>query len=484
MSTKKFGGFTEEQMSKIAQKMGHSGPMEKFNDFLNENPDRMTTLSRMTDLARGYVEEVPHMAGGGSVKKTKKTSQSSVKNTGFNMQKLTDTALNNPNQVITPVKTTPIQNSPNQYIDPKSGQVSANAPQATQNNASTTSAQAAPQTDANTVTTATTEEGVNQATEDLQGVHGTVSDQAQVEAQTALPSADATVQGQMSKLMEQFQGGQTPPWAAGALRKANELAASRGLGSSSIALSASTQAAMESALGIAIQDAQTYSQFEMQNLNNRQQAALVNAQSFLQMDLANLNNDQTAMLMKTQLRTQALFTDAAAENASRQFNATSENQTDQFFASLKTQVAQFNAAQKNATSQFNAGQKNATSQFNTALRDQREQFNAQNRLIIDQSNVQWRRQIATTDNANINEANRINAQAATGLTSAAYNNLWQKERDLMAFAFTASENDKQRAHDIVLAKKQSSSNQNNEMWKAAGSLVSNIVDDIDFGGFF
>ena len=70
----------------------------------------------------------------------------------------------------------------------------------------------------------------------------------------------------------------------------------------------------------------------MANLNNRQQAAVQNAQSFLQMDFRNLDVKQQNDMFKTQSVMQSLFTDAAAENASRQFNATGENQTNQFFA--------------------------------------------------------------------------------------------------------------------------------------------------------
>ena len=65
-------------------------------------------------------------------------------------------------------------------------------------------------------------------------------------------------------------------------------------------------------------------------------------------DLANLSNEQQTELFKGQQRSTGLFTDSAAENAARQFNASSQNQVDQFFANLNTQVSQFNAAQVNA----------------------------------------------------------------------------------------------------------------------------------------
>jgi hypothetical protein len=54
------------------------------------------------------------------------------------------------------------------------------------------------------------------------------------------------------------------------MRNATAIMAQRGLGASSMAGQAIIQAAMESALPIAVQDAQTMAQFEMQNLSNRQ----------------------------------------------------------------------------------------------------------------------------------------------------------------------------------------------------------------------
>ena len=79
------------------------------------------------------------------------------------------------------------------------------------------------------------------------------------------------VQGQLDGLMQQFVGGNTPAWAAGAIRNANAAMSARGLGASSLAGQAIVQAAMESALPIAQADAQIQAQFEGQNLSNRQQ---------------------------------------------------------------------------------------------------------------------------------------------------------------------------------------------------------------------
>ncbi len=364
----------------------------------------------------------------------------------------------------------------------------------------------------------------------------------QVQAATATPSEKATVQGQLSTLMTQFEGDNTPAWAAGAMRAATAAMAARGLGASSMAGQAVVQAAMESALPVAMADAQTQATFEAQNLSNRQQramlaaqqratfmgqefdqafqarvsnaakisdvanmnftaeqqvalensrnantinmanltnkqamvlaeasaiaqleaqnlsnqqqAAVQNANSFLQMDMSNMNNAQQTSMFKAQSVVQSLLTDQAAENATRQFNASSENQTKQFMANLNTQVTQFNAAQANAISQFNAGETNALDKFNASMQEQRNQFNAQNGLVVAQANAQWRQNVDTLNTAAQNEANMINAATVNTFTKATVDQIWQRERDLMDYAFKGTEQEKDRMVNIMLGEKQ------------------------------
>jgi hypothetical protein len=144
----------------------------------------------------------------------------------------------------------------------------------------------------------------------------------------------STVQGQLAQLMQQFEGGQIPAFAAGAIRTAEQRLAARGMGASSMAGAAIVQAAMEASTPIAAADAETYRRMQELNLNNRQQAEVLNAQMTLQMDLQNLSNEQQARVTNTQNQIQSLFNDQAATNSARQFNATSEQQNDQFFAGL------------------------------------------------------------------------------------------------------------------------------------------------------
>lgn len=198
-------------------------------------------------------------------------------------------------------------------------------------------------------------------------------------------------------------------------------------------------------------EAAALSQLDTENLNNRQQAAVQNAQSFLQTDLANLSNKQQTEIFKNQQRVQSLFTDQAAENAARQFNATSQQQTDQFFANLSSQVSQFNAAQANGQAQFNAGQANTVERFNAEMNNQRDQFNAQNQLIIAQSNAQWRREIATADTAAVNRANELNANAILDISKTAYDNLWSYYSDTMEWAWKSAESELDRIANVAIA---------------------------------
>jgi len=372
-----------------------------------------------------------------------------------------------------------------------------------------------------------------------------VKKETNFEAATGAPSSDATVQGQLTGLMEDFEGGATPAWAAGAMRGAAAMMAARGLSASSMAGQAAIQAAMEAALPIAQSDASTFARFEQQNLsnrqqaamfaaekraeflglefnqefqtrvanaakisdianmnfnaeqtialenarlaqsvdlanldarnakvladaaamtqvdvanlNNRQQAAVENAKSFLKMDLANLDNEQQMSVIRAQEVARALLSDQAAENATRQFNATSQNQVEQFFASLSTQVAQFNTEQSNAMSRFNAGEANALAQFNTQQKNARDQFNATNHLVIAQANAAWAQAVTTADNAAQNQANRDAALFANNLTMTAYNNIVQRDRDVLAWAWQSGENAAQRDANILIAKIQEES---------------------------
>jgi len=285
----------------------------------------------------------------------------------------------------------------------------------------------------------------------------------------------STVQGQLASLMQQFEGGQIPAFAAGAIRTAEQRLAARGLGASSMAGAAITQAAMEASTPIAAADAETYRRMNELNLNNRQQAEVVNAQMTLQMDLQNLSNEQQARVTNTQNRVQSLFTDQAATNSARQFNAQSEQQNDQFFANLFNQTAQFNASQTNAINQFNAGQANTISRFNSELANQRDQFNTRNRILIDQANAVYRRQINTANTAIANAENEYNVRNLFNISQLAQANVLQDARDKVNFARVNSLNEQQYQYELALQSFAADKNLENTQTIASGQIVGNVL---------
>ena len=306
---------------------------------------------------------------------------------------------------------------------------------------------------------------------DLTGVQAGPSAGAIGTAATQQLDPQATTQYQLSQLMNSIQQGQPmPPWAAPAVRKIGGIMQARGLGGSSMAAAAMTQAVLESGITIAADDAKKYATIQLANLNNEQQMALSNAATYAAMDKANLNARLTAAvtnaqsLLATETKnldaqqqantlsynalTQGIFKDAAEENARQQFNAKNELQVEQFFAELGSQVETANANRMAAMEQFNAGEENAMNQFNSAMADNREKFNANMQFAVDQSNTQWRRQVNTANTAAQNEANRQNVQNAFNASQNALNNLWQQYRDNAAWNFQKGESQLQRQHEV------------------------------------
>ena len=253
----------------------------------------------------------------------------------------------------------------------------------------------------------------------------------QIQAANATPSKQATVKGQLAELMQEFDSGEAPPWAAGAIRAANNAMLARGMGASSMAGQAILQAAMESALPIASSDAQMFGQFEAQNLSNRQQRAMLAAeqrakfmgQKFDQdfqaqvvnaskvSDIANMNftAEQQVMLENSKIANtmelsnlsnrQALVMgeaaalanldvsnlnnrqQAAVENAQKfmqmnMANVDREQQTSIFKSQQMVQSLFTDSAAVNAAQQFNATSENQTNQFFESLQSTVSQFNA------------------------------------------------------------------------------------------------------------
>ena len=303
---------------------------------------------------------------------------------------------------------------------------------------------------------------------------------AQVQAATATPTQQATVQGQLDGLMQQFQGGATPPWAAGAMRAATAAMAARGLGASSLAGQAIVQAAMESAIPIAQADAQVQAQFEGQNLSNRQARAMLAAQQRAQfmgqefdqafqsrvqnsarigdianmnftaeqqvqlensratntMNLNNLSNSQAMVMAEAsalaQLDSQNLNNrqQSAVQNAQSflqtdMANLSNRQQTDLFKAQQRVQSLFTDQAATNAAAQFNATSKNQTDQFFQNLGTQVSQFNASQTNAQAQFNAGESNAISRFNSELNNQRDQFNAQ--NQLVIAQSNAQWRRQ---------------------------------------------------------
>ena len=312
-------------------------------------------------------------------------------------------------------------------------------------------------------------------------IEGAVSQDAKASAITQQLDKKATVKYQLEELYKGFnEGTELPAWASPAVRKVTAIMNQRGLGSSSMASAAITQAIMESGIAIAVNDANRYAGIQLQNLKNEQQtalqnaltvaamdrtnvsarlnAAITNARSFLSIDLANLTNQQKANDISYNGIIQKMFKDQSETNAARQFNAKSQNEVDQFFEELETQVETANKNREVANNQFNADQENALTKYYESLNDARDKFNSNMSLQINQSNAVWRREINTANTALQNEVNRINTANLLNLSADAQNQLWQRYRDESAWLMASTESAKDRAHAVAMFAQQSDFN--------------------------
>tara|TARA_B100001123_G_C15267809_1_gene1009103 strand:- start:144 stop:1853 length:1710 start_codon:yes stop_codon:yes gene_type:complete len=436
-----------------------------------------------------------------------------------------------------------------------------NSPQGTVSSQALSQAATGQATQATTpVRTLSTQELVESATLSDIGGYQSASEQ------TMSTPQEATVQYQLTQLMSQFDNNQIPAFAAPAIKVANDAMLQRGLGASSMAGQAILKAAMEATTAIAVQDANMYAQFNMANLSNKQQTAIVNAQlratltgqeltneqqsrvlntakvsevnnlnftaeqtvalenarlmqnmslanlnnaqqsalqnaatlanmdvrnldarltaavqnakSFLDLDMANLTNDQQAKTLTYQSKIQSLLSDTAGQNAASQFNAKAQDQVDQFYKTLSTSIQTANANRVSAQEQFNVDQANSVRKFNTEMENERDKFDSEMNLLIDQSNVVWRRGINTTTNAEQNRVNQVNAQNLLDLTTSAQNQLWNRYRDEAGWLLQLQESREARAHQAALQAQQNNfswdtyeKQSKDSMWLAIGGAI-------------
>lgn len=564
-----FKGFKPQGLQKIATRMGYAGSMEKFDDYLKQNPDKEREMivyrSKAQEMAKGGVVKL--QTGGAPTQSTpsytpagqayvttlgESEGQVPAYGTTAEPKPLTEATATIAQTGAIPVggvtqpQLTPVMQE--QIIDPATGQLTSapvaptygadtsqaqtptsitstsmdaaqastevqnalQANQAAQTDASDTKAQVvAAQQTATSVANVTAAQGNaikldNPVTRQIQtgelidGVADAEKAKAfteQVEAATSTPSEQATVAGQLATLTANFDATNPPAWAAGALRGVQAMMQQRGIGASSIAGQAMVQAALESALPIANADAQTVRTFELQNLSNRQQRAMLAAQqraTFLGLEfdqdfqarvqnsakiadianknftaeqaialensrtantvnLNNLSNRQGVVMAEASALAQMDSANlnarqqAAVQNANNflqldMANLTNEQQTALFNAQAINQSLLTDQAATNAARQFNATSQNQVDQFMSTLANNVSQFNATQSNAQDQFNAGELNTLSRFNTEVRNQRDQFNAQ--NQLAIAQNNAVWRRE---IATADTAALN---RANEL------------------------------------
>lgn len=318
---KKFAGFKPETLqNKILPALGYNGPTDQasINKFLASSPSAAARMGKFTMVARQMVEGKPIKAAPGtSVEETDETAGTTgnvVTGSDITENILADpvAAVSRPKVVSQIGEGTTLDSTEDKF------NVATDGADLVATQAVAAEDIVAPEDiETQQVTAAQSQDKVQQAADQFTGAVGQVSDQATYDATTVDPTKSAvlglevaqgeaaqvdapdalrvgegelidgstvdqsrveeelskekaaSVKDELDDLMQDFEGGNTPAWAAGAMRQANALMAARGLSASSMAGMAVVQAAMESALPIAKLDAGNKQQMAVEKARQR-----------------------------------------------------------------------------------------------------------------------------------------------------------------------------------------------------------------------
>ena len=473
---KKFAGFKPETLqNKILPALGYNGPTDQasINKFLASSPSAAAKMGKFTMVARQMVEGKPIKAAPGtSVEETDET-EGTTGNVGnvVSSADITENILLDPKAAVsTPTVVsqigdgTIVDSSEDKFNVATDGQ-DLKATQAV----AADDIVAPDQVTTQQVTAAQSQDQVQEQADKFAGATGTVSDQATYDATTVDPTTSAvldldvaqgeaaqvdapdalrvgegelidgstvnqsrieeelskekaaSVKDELDDLMQDFEGGNTPAWAAGAMRQANAVMAARGLSASSMAGMAVVQAAMESALPIAKLDA-----------GNKQQMAVEKARQ--RAEFLGIEFDQE---FETKVKNAARISEVANMNFTAEQDIALEN------ARLTNTMNIANLDAKSAktvadTAALASLERANLSAINTAAAD-----NAQAFLDMDFKNLDNEQQAAMVKfqemaNAIIQDTNQKNVVAQTNMQEA--NDAEQFLLDLASKAAVANQN--------------------------------------------
>ena len=293
---------------------------------------------------------------------------------------------------------------------------------------------------------------------------------AEEEARSSVENFEAfygsSVKEQFALLQDDWTGmdgkSRIPFYARGAVTAANQAMAARGMGGSSMAAAAITQAGLESMMPAAMADAQFMqtlsvkafdaktaigvaklshiANLDVADLNFAQKRAVDNANKFFQMNMDNVANERIVAATNNANDVQKLFTDSAAINVATNLAFTTEAEMTRFYDELAFQAADSTARLTLDAEKFNAATKNARSQFNASMT-----------LEIEKDNINYLRSVNTANTAGINQQNMINSQNLLNISNTEIANALTLQRDEFQKIFEASENASDRANNYGIA---------------------------------
>ena len=219
----------------------------------------------------------------------------------------------------------------------------------------------------------------------------------------------ATIKGQLDILQAEFTDPATgepriPSWAAGTARNVGRIASFTGM-TGTAATAAMAQALMEASLPIAQEDAKFFQTVTLKNLDNKQEATINRANVLAKMDLANMDARMTAAVETANNFMQMDLANLSNEQQARVINtqarvqsiledAKAENTTRLFMAESQNEKDMFYANLQASISQFNAAQKNSMAQFNASEINDTRQFNAAQRNDMSKFNTEQKNQMS------------------------------------------------------------------------------------------
>jgi hypothetical protein len=283
-------------------------------------------------------------------------------------------------------------------------------------------------------------------------VSGTAVDQNKVNAALAQNVAaqgtvteDMTTQGQLNKILTNFDAGSPPPWAASSMRAATAQLAARGLGASSLAGQAIIQAALEAATPIAAADAKVFENMGLTNLSNRQAMAITTAQQ-----RATFLGQEFDQNFQTKVLNAAKISDIANKNFDATVQIALEN------AQLANTMNVANLSAKQAVVMANAAQIANLETTNLNNRQQAAVENAKAFLAMDMKNVDLEQQTKLfkaqdISTAILSDTAAQNAAKATNATLALDADKVNAQLALTADQYNAAERNKVSLANMAVA---------------------------------